>query len=161
MNYKKLEDSINSGDIDNALVMIEDIGEAKSKEALPILIKYLQSTDNNILRNKIALALSDIGSHEAIEPLISMLSSSKTIGSRGTLLYALEPLDYSSHIELIMKLLFEENFEVSRHSLILIESMIKEIDDGIKNKYRVEIRTHIDSLYDKIDFLLEALDVLA
>jgi HEAT repeat protein len=159
MNFSILEENIKNNDIDKAISIITDIGEKKYKEAVPILIKYLEKTDNNKLRNKIAIALSDIGCSEAVEPIINMIKSPKTIGNRGTLLYALELLDYSSHIEFLINLLYDDNFEVSRHSLILIERIIKDIPNEIKEKYIMKISTKIDNLEEKIDFFTEALDV--
>lgn len=70
----------------------------KLKEAIPLLIEYLKSTENNILRNSIALTLSDIGSEEAVKPLIDMINHPKTLGVRGTLKYALKAFDCSGHL---------------------------------------------------------------
>lgn len=160
MRVSSLENRINVGDIEGALRVIEGMGKGKDKKVVPILIKHLESTENKILRNKIAIALSDIGSPEAIEPLMNMLNNPKTIGSRGTLLYALESFDCLSHVELIMDLLFDDNFEVSRQALILIEPIIKDIEDEIKQKYMMKIRNELDMLQEKIDFLSEVLDLI-
>jgi len=159
MNLSILEESIQNNNIDDALKIIADIGEKKCKEAVPVLIKNLEKTENNKLRNKIAIALSDIGCYEAVEPIINMIKSPKTIGNRGTLLYVLESLDYSSHIEFLVDLLYDDNFEVSRHSLVLIEQIIKDIPNEIKEQYKMKIRNKIDNLEEKIDFLSESLDV--
>jgi HEAT repeat protein len=118
------------------------------------LIKYLKKTDNIILRNEIAIALADIGNDKAVEPLIYMLKHSKTKGSRGTLLYALEDLDYIQHVELLVELLYEDNFEVNRHALMLIESISTKISDEVLQRCTCQIK-------EKIDFLSESLDALS
>lgn len=92
-----------------------------------MLIYFLKETDNNGLRNAIAIALSDIGSVEAVEPIIKMLQHPKTLRARGTLLYALEAFDCSDYSELIAELLFEDSFEVSRQSLLLLEANVDRI----------------------------------
>lgn len=159
MNLSILEESIKNNNIDVAINIIADIAGKKCKEAVPILIENLEKTENNKLRNKIAIALSDIGCSEAVEPIIKMINSPKIIGNRGTLLYALESLDYSSHTEFLVDLLYNDNFEVSRQSLILIEQIIKDIPNEIKEKYIMKLSTKIHNLEEKIDFLTEALDV--
>ena len=45
------------------------------------------------------------------------------------LLYALEPLDYTKHIELLIDFIIQGNFEVSRQSLLLIESISSHLSD--------------------------------
>lgn len=160
MQVSELEEKIQNNNIDEAIQIIKEIGCRKDVELVPMLIHYLVETDNNILRNAIAIALSDIGSNEAIEPLISMLSHTKTIGSRGTLLYALEAFDCSSHAELITDLLFEDRFEVSRQALLLLESIVNNVPIEIKQKCVEKIQDKIDSLHDKIEFLSESIGVL-
>lgn len=160
MIIKALEQKIEESKIDEAISIIEEIGENKLKEAVPFLIKELESTQNHMLRNSIALALSDIGSSEAMEPIINMLKHPKTKGYRGTLLAALEPFDYSAHFEMLVDFLYDGNFEVSRKALILIESIVKEMPDKIIQKSIIKIKKEIENLENKIDFLSESLDVL-
>ena len=159
MHLDLLEYSIQNNNIDKAMSIIADIGANKCKEATPILIKYLQSTDDNSLRNEIAIALSDIGCPEAVEPIINMIKSPKTVGNRGTLLFALVSFDYSSHIMLLVDLLFDDNFEVSRQSFVLIESIVNDLPDEIKQICTMKIRNKLEDLQDKIDFLTESLNV--
>jgi HEAT repeat protein len=159
MNLNILEENINNTNFDKVIETIREIGEKKYQEAAPILIKLLQSTNNNNLRNEIAIALSDMGCYAAVEPIINMLRNPNTIGNRGTLLYALETLDYSSHIELLIDLLFDDNFEVSRQTLILIESILKDIPHEVKEKYIQKIKDEIDILQDKINFLRDSLNI--
>lgn len=159
MDLSVLQKYIDNNDIDEAISIIANIGKNKNKEAIPVLIKYLEETDNGILRNEIAIALSDIGCTQAVEPIINVLRSAKTIGNRGTLLYALESFDYSRYIELIAELLFDDSFEVSRQALVLIESIIGDISNDTKQKIAANIRAEIDDLQDKIDFLQESLNM--
>lgn len=160
MNLSILEEKINNNSFDEAINIINNIGSNKYKDAVPLLIKHLKITNNNILRNAIAIALSDIGEVEAIEPLISMIKNPKTKGDRGTLVYALGAFDYSPYIELLVDLIKGENFEVSRQSLYLIKSIIKEIPKEIRQRCALNIKNEINELQGKIDFLSESLNVL-
>jgi hypothetical protein len=160
MQLKKLEKYINTQNIDEAIKTIEELGNNKNTEAVHCLIKHLETTDNNVLRNAIAIALADIGCDTAIEPLIRMLKSPKTKGARGTILYALEYFDCSSHVELLTDLLFDENFEVSRQSLVLIESFLNKVPFELKQKCIQKVKNKIQSLHDIVHFLEDSLDIL-
>lgn len=160
MQLSELEEKIINNNTEEARAIIEEIGYNKDVKAVPLLIHYLVSTDNNIMRNTIAIALSDIGSIEAVEPIISMLRHPKTIGARGTLLYALEAFDCSAHGELITDVLLEGNFEVRIQSLILLESNVNNIPIEVKQKCIERIQDKIDILHEKIEFLSELLEVL-
>ncbi len=161
MSIKDLEEKINNNEINDAISIVEKIAEAKNENAVPYLIKLLESTDNHLLRNAISLALSDIGNEEAIEPIIRLLKHSKTKGYRGTLLAALEPFDYSGQLDTLVDFMCKGNFEVSRKSLLLIEAIAEDMSPETRQKYNTIIRDEIDKLQDKINFLSESLNLFA
>lgn len=160
MDLNILKDQIKNSKIEKAISTIEEIGKNKYKEAVPLLIDYLGSTDNHIIRNAIAIALSDIGDPRAVEPIVNMLKNPITIGHRGTLLYALEPFNYSDYIELLTEFLIDDNFEVSRQSLSLIESITTDIPSKVIQESITKIESEIEKLRDKINFLTESIKVL-
>ncbi|MCL6603151.1 MAG: hypothetical protein K6T94_09780 [Paenibacillus sp.] len=80
------------------------------------------------------------------------------MGSRGTLLYALEPLNYIDHAEVIHKMMLEGNFEVSRQSYILLEKINHMIPEDTKKAYKIRLKKHIENMQDKIDFLSDVLE---
>ncbi|MDY8023127.1 HEAT repeat domain-containing protein [Paenibacillus polymyxa] len=90
MNKMRLEEFIESGDLKEAVRIIEEIGEKLDHTFTPILLRYLATTDSVLLRNVIAIMLADLGDSEAVLPLIDLLRNPKTKGNRGTLLYALD-----------------------------------------------------------------------
>lgn len=156
MDLSRLERVMNSGNIEEATTVISEVGRNKNEEVVPVLLKYLKITDNNILRNEIALALSDIGSPLAVEPIIEMLKDPKTLGSRGTLLYALQPFDCSSHVGLLVDYMINGNYEVRQEAKQLIFLMnIDNADDLLK-----KIKNAIVDLEERVDFLSEVLDEL-
>lgn len=159
MLISQLKEKINTNNIDEAICIIEKIGEKRLNEATSYLIEQLQITKNHLLRNSIALALCDIGNSDAVEPIVNVLRDPKTIGYRGTLLASLEPFDYSHHIDVLFDFLIEGNFEVSRKSLLLIESIIKNISEEKKQEYLEILKDEIERLEDKLDLLSEASDI--
>ncbi len=160
MNLDILKESISNNNIDEAIKIVEEIGSNKETATTPVLLEYLQSTDNHILRNAIAIALSDIGCDNAVEPIINLLKHPKTKGSRGTLLYSLESLNYIPFIESLVDFLNDDSFEVSRQTLTLLESVNGDIPLEVIQKCIVKIENDVEKLEDKMDFLTDSLDVL-
>ena len=153
---KKLKKYILEGNIEEALKIIETFGNEKNDLALPILLELFETTDNNIVRNQIALALSDIGNTVAIEPLIKMILNPKTQKSRGTLLYSLKSFECSHHLSLFIKLLSDRSFEVSREAFSLIELSLKNVSNFDKEEYINLLQKEIELVNDRLVLLTEA-----
>ncbi|MBE6066116.1 MAG: HEAT repeat domain-containing protein [Clostridium lundense] len=160
MDIDILRQELKNNNIDSAIRIIKEFGENKFYESVPYLIKCFEDTNNHRLRNTIAIALADIGDKSALKPIINALNDPKTIGKRGTLLYALGFFDYSPYIELLINFIISGNFEESRQSLSLIESIDINIEHEIIDECTKEIDKDINKLEEKIEFLLEALDIL-
>ena len=160
MDINFLKQALKNNDVNRSIEIIEEIGENKCQEAIPLLIECLETTDNKLLRNSIAIALGDIGSTIAIKPIINALQDAKTLGARGTLLYALESFDCSPYIELLVEFLINGNFEESRQSLILIESMNSTVSPENVKRCISKLQKNIERLEDKIDFLSESVDII-
>ncbi|MFC4101352.1 HEAT repeat domain-containing protein [Paenibacillus xanthanilyticus] len=133
---RQLDRLIAENAIDDAIAIIQSIGEMKDSSQLNTLIKHLRLTDNSSLRNEIALALSDIGHNTAVEPIIEVLVHPKTKGNRGTLLYALENLDYISHIVTIAGFIGDDSFEAGIQLLLLLENVIDQLSEEEKERCR-------------------------
>lgn len=155
-----LEERITHHHIEEAIDIVKEIGRRKINEAVPLLIKHLQTTENGSLRNQIAIALSDIGNPEAVGPLISMARDPKTEGNRGTLLYALGPFDYSEYIEIIADFLFEDSFEARGEALTLMDTAARSIPPDVRRRCISKIRDEMENLDDKMEFLSLCLEVI-
>ncbi|MFB9330882.1 HEAT repeat domain-containing protein [Paenibacillus aurantiacus] len=153
MDLMHLEQALVSGSQDEASAAISEVSRCNNKEVALILIYHLKNTENKILRNEIALALSDIRDPAAVEPIIDLLKNPKTLGSRGSLLYALRPFDYSSHLELLIDFVINGNFEVRHEANYLLQQLDIRIPENLINK----IKKSIDDYEDRIDLLLETL----
>ncbi|AZH28602.1 MULTISPECIES: HEAT repeat domain-containing protein [Paenibacillus] len=160
MDKFRLEEVIESGDLKEAIRIIEDVGEKLDHTFTPILLSYLATTDSALLRNVIAITLADLGDSEAVLPLIDLLRSPKTKGNRGTLLYALEFFDVSTHVVVLVDLL-DDTFEASRQSYQLISTVQDKISEAQKGLCRQMIRRKLGDHKNKYkrDFLLESLEL--
>lgn len=148
------------GKFDEARRQITDIGLKKDAGSVPILFKYIHSTENNSLRNTIAIALSDIGCEEAVEHILVLLKDPKTHGNRGTLLYTLEGFDLSGRISEIIDFLFDDGFEVSRQAFLLLQSNRGKLSAETVIKITKRVESEVENLVEKLDFLEEALEIL-
>ncbi|MFS1514401.1 HEAT repeat domain-containing protein [Chengkuizengella sp. SCS-71B] len=148
-----LEQHIVNGGIEEAILIVKQIGEKKDSSYVDNLIENLKQTDSNILRNAIAIALGDIGSNKSVEPIMNLLADPKTKGSRGTLLYALRSLDYSAHTIEITKLLLNNSIEISNESFLLLEKISKDLPVEIKKECKKIISDHLKNNED--DYHLE------
>jgi HEAT repeat protein len=156
-NLSKL---IKSNKIDEAIEVIEDISANNYTDAVPFLLNHLKITDNHLLRNSIALTLMDIGNQEVVEPIIELLTDSKTLGYRGTLLYSLKQFDCSVYLEVLIDFTIDGNFEVRHISKEIIEEMDSNIKDELLLKSIVRVKRAINELEDKHTVLSETLDAL-
>lgn len=160
MDLDNLEQLNHKDLMSGAIELIEELGTNREFNAVPLLIKILKETDNHRLRNSVAIALSDIGSNDAVEPIIEMLKATKTIGHRGTLIYSLQTLDYSKHIDLLMEFLCEGNYEVSRESMLLITAFRDNLTQVQREKYINVINDKIEKLEEQLNFLYESISVI-
>lgn len=158
MNAQKLEACIHKDNIIEAIELVKLIGETKDETCLDILLKYLETTDNHILRNKIALALSDIGNNKATNGLIEVLLHPKTKGSRGTLLYALKELDYVHHISIITNLIGDPTLEISMEAYLLLEHVTDSLSNEQKENCKIILESKLNNKEN--EYIRAALDLL-
>jgi len=156
---EELKQSINDNNIEKSLKLIENIGDEKNELALPSLLEILETTDNNIIRNQVALALSDIGNSSAVDLIIKMILSPKTQRSRGTLMYSLRNLEYTDHLKLFITLLSDRSFEVSREAFTLLESNCKNISNTYKTELLHLIQEELELVNDRLDLLNDAYEL--
>jgi HEAT repeat protein len=153
-----IQKHLSQGDIEGAMKQVATIGQKKDTSQLSSLIDLLKSTENKVLRNEIAIALSDIGDDRAVEPLIEVITDPKTSESRGTLLYALENLNYIVHIENIIPFIGDSSLEVSAQSFMLLEQTKNRLSDSQNLRCQQRIEFQISNNQSKL--LEVALDML-
>ncbi|MEV6299247.1 HEAT repeat domain-containing protein [Actinoplanes sp. NPDC051861] len=115
---------------------IEELGRREATEAAPHLLEMLRTSDDAAVRNYAALALSDMRNPEVLDVIAGLLQDPRTAGSRGTLLYALEPYDCSPILELLVDLAITGNWEVSRSALGLLTGVNGDIGEELWSRLR-------------------------
>ncbi len=133
----ELRAAITNNEISKIMNHAEKLDNFEKKECIKSLLELLESTDSGTERNTIALVLSDLRCNDAVPILIELIKKKKTRNNRGTLLYALQPLEYREHLDVIVVNLVHGNFECSRMAYNLIASVIDDVDD----KKRKEIHS--------------------
>lgn len=160
MSNNDLKLLISQNKVSEAVSYIERIGYEKNPHYVPILLEYLTTTEDKLIRNSIAIALADIGDEKAVIPLINMIQHPKTERCRGSLLYALEQLNYSSFVIELTEVMIHGNFEVSRHAFQLIENIISELSYTTKEKCKKLIMSAISTSKDTDSILLDLLNLM-
>jgi hypothetical protein len=161
MKLETLKNALESLNIEEIESLLDRVGENKNKDAIPLLIRYLKSTENHRIRNAIAIALSDIGEEDAIKPLIEMINDPKTMGYRGSLLFALKPFDCSEYLETLVYHLLTGNYEVQINSYHLIEeNMNSTISDEVLLNSILKVKKELDEIERQKEILSDALEML-
>ena len=127
------------------------------------LVEEFEVTDNSAKRNSLALLFAEYGKEMALTPIVKMIQNQKSHKNRGTLLYALNQIDYIEQLEYLFTLVFDDNFEVKREAYMLVESAIENNADNVdkvkKNVGRV-IQT-IRQLQEDMDFYVSVLELIS
>jgi len=116
-----------------------------STENTPML-QELAETNHPRLRNELALALSDLREEQAVDVIVDLIQQRKTLGNRGTLLYALEPLDYARHKQVLIDQLIGGNYEVSAQCYELLENIKAKFSESERKDLRTELNEKAELL---------------
>jgi hypothetical protein len=87
------------------------------------LLDVLVRTTDALVRNQAALALADLRVQAAVPVLVDLLSAEATGRNRGSLLYALQELDYRDHLAVLADQFGSDVFEVLELTLQLFEHL--------------------------------------
>ncbi|WP_246359060.1 hypothetical protein [Paenibacillus phytorum] len=75
-----------------------------------------------------------------------MINHPKTLGARGTLLFALKPFDCSGHLETLVYHLITGNFEVQAEAYQLIEAINSEVTDEVLLKCILKVKDGLNEI---------------
>jgi hypothetical protein len=92
------------------------------------LIRTLRETDEASVRNAAAIAMADHEVHGGAGSLIEQIASPKTLGRRGTLLYALEEMGVHVPLDLLLQIVMEDGYEGREQALDLIDAGLHACD---------------------------------
>jgi len=160
MKFSVLEKALENNNVEKVEQLLDGMSADQHQEATKILIKHLTQTEDKNLRSLLAIALRDSGNEEAISPLINLLSDSRTLGSRGTLLYALESFDCTAHLEIIIHQFLTGNFEVQAGAFQLIESMNGNVSGDVLLESLQKVKERLDEIERQQELHNNVLDFL-
>lgn len=141
----ELLQALDSSDADIVAGAASKLALCHAASAAPRLLELLRTTESPMIRNAAALALSDLNEPQAFQVLVDLLQDERTQKNRGTLLYALGAYDCSSILPLLVDLVIDGNFEVSRQALSLIQGIETELDDRKWSACAVRLRAALAS----------------
>jgi HEAT repeat protein len=103
-------------------------------------MQIIENTNSSRVRNAAALALADLRAANAKDVLIDLLTRSNTIGSRGTLLYALEQLGANVPLPVLADVISSESYEAREEAVAFIVSNRFECsaDEFARSKAKLE-----------------------
>lgn len=96
-----------------------------NKKDLPKLVELFKKTDSNILRNDLAMIISDLKGNSFLLEMIQVLNR-KSITSKGTIIYAISKMNSSHFIMDISTFLLSHNFEVALEAVSFIAQFKKQ-----------------------------------
>jgi hypothetical protein len=138
-NINEVFNLIRSSDYhaDKVLSIIESSNESEKKELLTAFSNALIEANEPKTRNRIAIAMQDLGDRKALVPLIDAIRNPNTKGARGTLIYAMSEFNPIEYIFDLVKLVIEDSYESSGNALDIVEELegtmdIEEYDKSIK-----------------------------
>ena len=99
----------------------------KRSAAVRWLLNVLSHTQDGRVRNQAALAVGDLRVQAAVPVLVGLLSAEATARNRGSLLYALQDLDYRDHLVSLADQFGSEVYEVLEMALQLFEQLPRQL----------------------------------
>lgn len=131
--YDRLLQQLHASDEEEVAEAAQALASGGYAESVPSLIALIQTTESKIVRNAIAIALADLQDERAVPVLAELLQDQGSVGSRGSLLYALSGFDNAPFLEHLVDIVIDGNFEERHQAFQNIESIESEIDTGIWN----------------------------
>ena len=127
----ELLSQLDSSDRQTLVEAAKELAFRQEKSAASRMLAILRSTNDSIIRNAVAIALSDLKEQRAFDLLIELLQDERTRSNRGTLLYALGAYDGAPVLPKLVEFVISGNFESSRQALSLIAGIENEIDKQV------------------------------
>jgi HEAT repeat protein len=149
-------------DVDTAALAAAALADMGAIEAIPALrIALTGVTTDPVVRNAVAIALSDL-KDDGVVPLIGeLLLDPRTKGHRGTLLYALESFDNRPLLRELTQLVISGGFEVRHQAFQNIASIRGTVDWDVWQESLSRVKEAVATApEDRVDLLLDLRDVL-
>ena len=130
----RLKAAIKSSDEERIFTAALQVGDLGCADAVPALLRLLETDSRIRVKNGAAMALRDLGANEAVPPLIRLIESKEFQNQRGTFIYALQTLDwYSKYSHSVARLLTDANYEVRTMALQALSEAASSMSDDQKS----------------------------
>src|SRR5947207_1572622 len=118
-----LESACRSEDEDRLVAELRKVRSLRSSRTARArqVIEILRHSRSTKVRNAAALALADMRATYAEAEIIQLLTRADTIGSRGTLLYALDELGSLVPLQILTEIVLGDSYEARAEALNLID----------------------------------------
>jgi hypothetical protein len=162
MEESLLLEYIKNEQTDNAIQLLEIIGQEKRTEYTDLLIDSLPKIKERRLRNAIVITIGDIAGSRAIDPLIKELLNAQMLGSNGTVLYTLDALNYVGQPEIFINYLTHGNFEERFHAFQILGRMAGRLSLEEREQAHLLLRLALSQCEndDQRELLEEALEIV-
>ena len=144
---------------DQVLSMIESTKALQPDAIFYGLADAFRSEDQPIIRNRLAIALQDLGDRRALSYLIESVNDPITKGCRGTLIYAMSDLNPIEYVYELVSVVINDSLEASGNALDIIEDLEGELDEliCIKSVQLIEqsLQTAPDEKIEDLEYLME------
>jgi HEAT repeat protein len=134
-------------DPEKTLSAIDSLVMQDNKSYIDNFIVIFDKTQNNSIRNSLALVLSDWNVSDVVPIIIKFIKE----GSKdqiGTLVYALSNFHYEMYLNDILSVLETGNFEAKEMVIQLLENLPDSVDDSILSNAR---KTLTDLIIRNVD----------
>lgn len=154
---ENLKNQILTSNWEVAKLSIDDLTKARSDEIIEFFISLLDQEDAAI-RNRAALALSDLKAHQAVKPLIASIFKPENKNYNGTMVYALQELNCEHQLVELFQILFYHDYEAKTGAITILEEQIFSFNEHDLFKIK-EMWLACNQNFDNEELRLEIQDV--
>ena len=124
-----LQNQLRSSDPQQIIDAATQLAIRGEPPGLQAVMDVLLTTNDPVVRNGLAMIVSDQKHPAGFAALVKLLREERTRAHRGSLLYALGAYDCSSILPMLIDFVIDGTFEVSRQAHSLISGIETEVDE--------------------------------
>ena len=100
----------------------------------------LTDPDHQKYRSAVCGIIRELNDTEALEILWKIINDPASKGKRGSLVYAMEFMNPIEYLGPLVRLVINDNFEVSNNAMATIYNLDGKVDDGLLNQLYKEVK---------------------
>ena len=143
--------------------------EALSEDDKDELLKLFMVTNNSLIRDHIAMILSDVHYNKAVPYILRKIKDKRTYGNNGALVAALRNLDANKYFNEFVNIICEQDYEARLWALDIIEDFSSAVSINLKRKALktlTSFKSSIDGIHEveyknsRLHFIDEAIKLI-